>query len=223
MMVEPTAQPSRELPSAPWPCEAYRVPGWKRTMDVVIAAAVLVAAAPLLLALMVLTRLFLGPGVIFRQARGGHGGSTFELLKLRTMTHARDGDGRLLPDRERTHWWGNVLRRTSLDELPGLINVLRGDMSIVGPRPLIAIYLDRYSFEQAQRHRVRPGLTGLVQTTGRNLLSWEERFRLDNYYVENQSLGLDVRILADTVRSVLSGHGADGTDHTSEYMGPADQ
>lgn len=161
----------------------------------------------------------LGNPVLYRQERGGLGGSTFEIVKFRTMTNATDADGNLLPDDERRHRWGNFLRRTSLDELPTLLNIVRGEMSVVGPRPLMATYLDRYSARESQRHRVTPGLTGMAQTQGRNLLDWSDRFELDLEYIEQRSMRTDLRILRDTVSIVLSREGADGNDHCTEFQG----
>lgn len=201
------------------PCPALSIPLWKRAMDVVIASTVLIAVGPILLCVGMASRVFLGPNIFFRQRRGGHGGSSFDLLKLRSMTDERGPDGELLPDTQRLHWWGSFLRRTSIDELPGLVNVLRGEMSIVGPRPFLAIYLERYDEDQALRHRLRPGLTGLAQVRGRNHLSWEERFELDNRYIDELSLIGDVRLLAETVGQVAGGRGADGAHLTAEFMG----
>ena len=200
-------------------CPAVELPRWKRTMDVGLAGSVLVVGSPVIGMIAVLNRLLLGPGVIYRSRRGGHGGAEFELLKFRTMTDACDVDGQLLSDVERTPAWGRILRASSLDELPGLVNVLRGEMSVVGPRPLIARYLDRYTDEQALRHRLRPGLTGLAQVSGRNLVEWEDRFALDNHYIDSLTLRLDMQILARTIVEVVRRTGADGNDHTVEFMG----
>ena len=164
--------------------------------------ALLVLAAPLLvLALLVGSRL--GHPVLFRQRRPGLHGKPFEMVKFRTMTDARGPDGQLLPDAERLTRFGRLLRATSLDELPELWNVLKGDMSLVGPRPLLMEYLPLYSPEQARRHEVRPGITGWAQVNGRNALSWDAKFQLDVWYVEHRSLWLDIRILWLTVRKVL--------------------
>lgn len=150
-----------------------------------------------------LVRLKLGTPVFFRQRRPGWRGEIFELIKFRTMTDERDATGKLLPDAQRLTPFGRWLRSTSLDELPELLNVLRGDMSLVGPRPLLVQYLDRYSPRQARRHEVRPGLTGLVQVKGRNALSWDEKFEWDVRYVETQSFWLDLQILLLTLKTVL--------------------
>ena len=175
-------------------------PGWpKRAFDLVVAAVGLILLAPLLGATALTIRLVLGRPVIFAQRRPGRHGRPFVLYKFRTMSGARAADGRLLPDRERLTRLGRLLRRTSLDELPELVNVVRGDMSLVGPRPLLMEYLPRYTREQARRHDVRPGISGWAQLNGRNTLPWERRFALDVWYVEHQSFRLDIRILVATV------------------------
>lgn len=165
----------------------------------------------------------LGSPVFFRQKRPGLGNRIFELLKFRTMLDARDATGRLLPDARRLTRLGRWLRSTSLDELPELINVLRGEMSLVGPRPLLIEYLPRYSPAQARRHEVRPGLTGWAQVHGRNAISWEQKFQLDVWYVDHQSLWLDLRILALTVQKVLlrEGINAVGEATMPEFFGSA--
>lgn len=171
----------------------------KRFFDVLVAG---LALALLTLPLLILTgiiRYKLGSPVLFRQTRPGLNGRPFELIKFRTMTDARDAAGELLPDTERLTSFGRLLRATSLDELPELWNVLRGDMSLVGPRPLLMRYLPYYSEQEAKRHRVRPGLTGWAQLHGRNTLSWDERLALDVWYVENRSMLLDFKILLQTV------------------------
>ncbi len=194
-------------------------PAWKRIMDLVGAAGALIVFSPVFAVAAVLTRLTMGPGIFFTQKRGAHGGETFEIIKFRTMTNERDSNGTLLPDADRTHWWGDTMRRFSIDELPGLVNVLRGEMSLVGPRPFYAIYLDRYTPEHAQRHQVVPGITGLCQTQGRNSLSWDEKFELDLEYIRRRSLLLDLKILWDTVGAVFGGRGADGAKLTTVYAG----
>ena len=198
---------------------AEPLPVWKRAFDILSAGILLVIATPVLLALAIVTALVMGRPLLYRQARGGLGGSVFNILKFRTMSNERDEHGVLLPDEKRRHTWGNFLRRTSLDELPTLLNIIRGDMSFVGPRPLMAQYLDRYSEHQAKRHQVTPGLTGLAQTKGRNKLTWAERFELDLEYVQTRSLTTDLRILVDTVKIVVTGEGADGNDHCTEFLG----
>lgn len=169
----------------------------------------------------ILVRFKLGSPVFFRQRRPGLHGRIFEMVKFRTMTDQRDARGELLPDAVRLTPFGKFLRATSLDELPELWNVLRGDMSLVGPRPLLVQYLDRYSPRQARRHDVRPGLTGLAQVMGRNALSWEEKFEWDVRYVETQSLWLDLKILFLTVKAVFgrTGISAAGEATMPEFMG----
>jgi lipopolysaccharide/colanic/teichoic acid biosynthesis glycosyltransferase len=193
----------------------------KRVFDLVVALVLLVVLAPLLAVLAVLVRVKLGSPVLFRQLRPGRGGRLFTLVKFRTMTDARGPDGVWLPDAQRLTPFGRWLRATSLDELPELWNVLRGDMSLVGPRPLLVAYLDRYTPEQARRHEVRPGLTGWAQINGRNATSWEERFRLDVWYVDHRSMLLDLCILARTVGAVLRRQGisAPGEATMGEFRG----
>lgn len=179
----------------------------KRLMDVLLAGmALLLLALPLLL-LVCLVRARLGSPVLFRQARPGVQGRPFMMVKFRTMTEERGADGELLPDALRLTAFGRFLRASSLDELPELWNVLRGEMSLVGPRPLLMEYLPLYSPEQARRHEVRPGITGWAQVNGRNAVSWEERFKLDIWYVDHSSLWLDLRILWLTVRKVVAREG----------------
>jgi len=176
---------------------------------------------PVFLVLGVLVRVKLGSLVLFRQIRPGLHGKPFLLLKFRTMTDARDDDGNLLPDSERLTRFGRFLRKTSLDELPELWNVLKGDMSLVGPRPLLMQYLDRYTPEQARRHEVKPGMTGWAQVNGRNALTWEEKFKLDVWYVDHQSFWLDMKIIAMTVWKVLRREGISQTGQATaeEFMG----
>ena len=195
---------------------------FKRVFDLV---AVLVTAPfwlPLVAILAVLIRVKLGSPVFFRQKRPGHREAVFELIKFRTMTDARDATGELLPDATRLTSFGKWLRGTSLDELPELINVLRGEMSLVGPRPLLVQYLARYTPEQKRRHEVPPGLTGWAQINGRNALSWEEKFKLDVWYVDHRTLGLDLRILFRTVWQVVSRQGisAPGDATMPEFRPP---
>lgn len=175
----------------------------KRLFDLVAAAAGMILLSPVFLVVAVVVRMTLGSPVLFRQRRPGYNEQPFTLYKFRTMTEAVDGHGALLPDQERLCRTGRFLRRTSLDELPQLWNVLRGDMSLVGPRPLLLQYLPRYTAEQRRRHEVLPGLTGWAQVMGRNSLSWEQRLSLDTWYVEHRSLWLDVRILAMTLRPLF--------------------
>lgn len=193
----------------------------KRLFDVVIAAlALLVFSLPLLL-LTGLIRRRLGSPAFFRQMRPGLHGRPFMMVKFRTMTDARGPNGELLPDAERLTAFGRFLRASSLDELPELWNVLKGDMSLVGPRPLLMAYLPLYSPEQARRHDVRPGITGWAQVNGRNALSWEDKFRLDIDYVDNHSVLLDLKILWLTVRKVLirEGISAQGEATMSAFTG----
>lgn len=179
----------------------------KRFLDIVVAAAAGVLFLPVMAAAALLVRLSMGPPVLFSQQRAGLEGRPFLLYKLRTMSEARDADGGLLPGAQRVTRLGRFLRAASLDELPQLLNVLRGEMSIVGPRPLLLKYLPRYTPEQARRLEARPGMTGLAQISGRNAISWEEKFRLDVWYVDNWSLALDLRIILATVRKVITREG----------------
>ena len=175
----------------------------KRGLDIAIAVTALLLAAPVLLFVAIAVRVNLGGPVLFRQQRPGLHGRPFTMVKFRTMRDALGRDGRPLPDADRLTPFGRLLRSTSLDELPELWNVVRGDMSLVGPRPLLMEYLDRYTPEQARRHEVRPGVTGWAQVNGRNAQSWDERFRLDVWYVEHRSLRLDLQILRRTLALVL--------------------
>ncbi len=175
----------------------------KRMLDVVVSATALAAASPILAAVAIAVRMKLGSPVLFRQPRAGKDGKTFSIYKFRTMTDERGPDGELLPDGQRLTPFGKLLRKTSLDELPELYNILQGDMSLVGPRPLLVKYLPLYSPRQARRHEVLPGLTGWVAVNGRNATDWDKRFEMDVWYVENQSLGLDLHILWRTVAVVL--------------------
>lgn len=185
------------------------------------AALGLALLSPLLALAALALRLAQGPPVLFRQTRPGLHGQPFQALKLRTMTEARDEAGHLLPDRERVTRLGRLLRRGSIDELPQLWNVLRGEMSLVGPRPLLMEYLPRYNREQRRRHLVKPGITGLAQVSGRNALSWEERFRLDVWYVDHRSLWLDLCLLARSLVEVFRGSGISqpGEVGMTEFLG----
>ena len=187
----------------------------KRVIDVLGASTALVVLSPLLAVVAVLVRVRMGPPVLFRQLRPGREGRPFELTKFRTMTDQRGPDGTLLPDAQRLTALGRFLRRTSIDELPELVNVVRGDMSLVGPRPLLMEYLPRYSAEQARRHEVRPGVTGWTQVNGRNELTWDEKFALDVWYVEHRSTRLDLEILGRTVSQVLGGQGVSAPGHAT--------
>ncbi len=179
----------------------------KRALDLTGAVVGIVLLSPVLLVLALAVRWRCGCPVLFRQPRPGLHGRAFEMVKFRTMTDARDAEGNLLPDEDRLTGLGRWLRRTSLDELPELFNVLRGDMSLVGPRPLLVEYLPLYTPEQMRRHEVKPGVTGWTQVNGRNALSWDDKFALDVWYVDHRSLRLDLRILAKTVTEVFTGHG----------------
>jgi len=193
----------------------------KRTIDVVVSAVVLAVAAVPLAVLAVAIRLTMGSPVLFRQERPGRDEAVFTLLKFRTMRDPRPGEDALATDAKRLAGLGRWRRRTSLDELPTLWNVLRGDMSLVGPRPLLVAYLDRYSPTQRRRHEVKPGVTGLAQVEGRNDLSWEQQFELDVWYVDHRSLRLDLSILARTISAVFSGRGVsqEGRATRDEFLG----
>ena len=187
----------------------------KRTFDVLVSLVVLILVSPILLIVSLLVGMKLGRPIIFSQARPGLDGKVFQMVKFRSMLDATDSQGRALPDDERLTRFGLKLRSTSLDELPGLWNVLKGDMSLVGPRPLLVDYLPLYNKEQAKRHNVRPGITGWAQVNGRNAISWEEKFELDNWYVENQSFWLDIRILFLTVKKVFVKEGISSDKHVT--------
>ena len=197
----------------------------KRALDALIAAVALLLLAPLLLGLALAVRVALGRPVLFRHVRPGLHGEPFELLKFRTMTDARDASGKPLPDERRKTPFGLWLRSTSLDELPALVNVLRGDMSLVGPRPLLMEYLPLYDPVQRRRHEVRPGITGLAQVSGRNALAWERRFELDVHYVDHTSARLDLKILALTVLRVVRREGiaAGGSIGAAPFRGTAER
>lgn len=186
----------------------------------IVLIAMLLLALPLLL-LILFVRLKLGSPVFFRQVRPGRHGKPFQMVKFRTMLDTRGPDGQLLPDEIRLTAFGRLLRSTSLDELPEFWNVLKGDMSLVGPRPLLMEYLPLYSAEQARRHEVRPGITGWAQVNGRNAISWEQKFELDVWYVDNQSLWLDIKILCLTIKKVLvrDGISAEGEATMSKFTG----
>jgi len=179
----------------------------KRLFDLFLTFPAVIFLLPVLIVIMFLVRVKLGRPVLFKQQRPGLGGSPFWLLKFRTMTDAHGVDGVLLPDALRLTAFGRFLRATSLDELPELLNVLKGDMSLVGPRPLLMQYLGRYSPEQARRHEVKPGITGWAQVNGRNAITWEEKFKLDVWYVDNWSLWLDIKIIAMTIWKILKREG----------------
>lgn len=187
----------------------------KRIFDVVVSAVALVILSPVLVAIAVASLAALGTPVLFRQARPGKDRKPFTLLKFRTMRNAVDSSGQPLADEMRMTRYGTFLRRTSLDELPELLNVLRGDMSLVGPRPLLLSYLPLYTPTEARRHEVRPGITGWAQINGRNASSWKQRFEYDVWYVDNRTLMLDIRILAMTIRKVISGEGISEPGHVT--------
>lgn len=176
----------------------------KRLLDIIIASIALILLSPLYALVAYKVKKNLGSPVLFRQVRPGLHGKPFEMIKFRTMKDAVDEQGNLLPDSERLTPFGQMLRSTSLDEMPELWNVIKGDMSIVGPRPLLMEYLPLYSPEQAKRHHVRPGMTGHAQVNGRNAIGWEEKFKLDTWYVENRSIWLDFKIMFKTVHKVLA-------------------
>lgn len=193
----------------------------KRALDLALAFGSAPLWLPLLGTVALLVRLKLGSPVIFRQKRPGLGGQIFELRKFRTMTNDRDAHGELLPDAQRLTAFGRWLRGTSLDEIPEIINILRGEMSFVGPRPLLVRYLDRYTPEQSRRHEVVPGITGWAQINGRNAISWEEKFKLDVWYVDHASIWLDLRILWTTFHKVWHKEGisAAGEATMPEFLG----
>lgn len=198
-----------------------RIPLRKRIFDLCLTIPGLLVLSPVMLVLAVLVRIFLGTPVIFAQARPGFMGKPFTLFKFRTMTNARAMDGSLLPDEIRLTHFGRFLRSTSLDELPELINILAGQMSVVGPRPLLLQYLPRYTPEQARRHHVLPGLTGWAQINGRNELTWEQKFALDTWYVDHWSMTLDLKIVFKTIWKVLKREGVEpsGQAITEEFLG----
>ena len=193
----------------------------KRAFDIAASTSVLVVLSPVLAITAYKVKKELGSPVLFRQTRPGLHGKPFEMIKFRTMKDATDKAGNALPDSERLTDFGKKLRASSLDELPELWNVLKGDMSLVGPRPLLMEYLPLYNAEQAKRHNVRPGVTGYAQVNGRNSLSWEDKFKLDTWYVEHQSLWLDMKILLKTVKKVIikDGISADGEATMTKFTG----
>jgi len=193
----------------------------KRLFDIISSAAGLVVISPLLAVLAILVRLILGSPILFRQQRPGLGDKAFVIYKFRTMTDQRDASGNLLPDEQRLPAFGRFLRSTSFDELPELLNVLKGDMSIVGPRPLMMKYLERYSPGQARRHEVKPGITGWAQINGRNAISWEDKFKLDVWYVDNRTFWLDMKIILRSIWMVIAREGItqQGRATMDEFMG----
>lgn len=194
---------------------------FKRPLDAFLATGALIVLSPVLLITAVLVRMKLGSPVLFTQDRPGRDGKVFKLYKFRSMTDERDADGNLLPDDQRLPAFGQKLRSTSLDELPELINMVKGDMAVVGPRPLLVKYLPRYNKHQARRHEVRPGFTGLAQVHGRNSITWEEKFDWDVKYVDHITFKGDVKIILDTVKTVVKRDGITGGGEVtmSEFMG----
>jgi lipopolysaccharide/colanic/teichoic acid biosynthesis glycosyltransferase len=193
----------------------------KRLIDIFVSGTAFVLLSPLILGIGILVWLGMGRPVLFKQLRAGYCGKPFTLFKFRTMREIRDSEGRLLPDGERVSKLGNLLRHLSLDELPQFWNVWKGEMSLVGPRPLLVDYLPRYSAEQARRHDIKPGVTGWAQVNGRNALSWDEKFKLDVWYVDHAGLWLDVKILALTIRNTLGRKSINQPGHVTaeEFMG----
>lgn len=187
----------------------------KRFFDFIVALSALFTLLPVIIAVAVLIRFKLGSPILFTQNRPGLNGKIFKMMKFRSMLDGNDQHGNLLPDDERMTQFGTFLRSTSLDELPGLFNVLKGDMSLVGPRPLLVQYLPLYSTEQSRRHNVRPGITGWAQVNGRNAISWEQKFKLDVWYVGNESFLLDLKILLLTVKKVFVREGISADGHVT--------
>ena len=187
----------------------------KRLFDFIVALCALLTLLPVIIVVATLIRFKLGSPILFTQNRPGLNGDIFKMMKFRTMLNAKDKQGNLLPDEQRMTKFGSFLRSTSLDELPGLFNVLKGDMSLVGPRPLLVQYLPLYNKEQARRHNVRPGITGWAQVNGRNAISWEQKFELDVWYVNNQSMWLDLKILLLTVKKVFIRDGINADGHVT--------
>jgi len=203
------------------PVARFYLRGGKRIADIVLGIPMLLTVSPLLGLVSATVRLCLGTPVLFRQVRPGRDGRPFTMYKFRTMRNGHDAEGKSLPDEKRITRFGRFLRSTSLDELPELFNVLKGDMSLVGPRPLLMQYLGRYTPEQARRHEVRPGITGWAQVNGRNAITWEEKFALDVWYVDHQTFRLDLKILLRTMAKVFSREGinAGGEATMPEFMG----
>ena len=197
----------------------------KRLLDIIIASIALILLSPLYAFVAYKVKKNLGSPVLFRQVRPGVHGKPFEMIKFRTMKDAVDAEGNPLPDSERLTPFGKMLRSTSLDEMPELWNVIKGDMSVVGPRPLLTEYLPLYTAEQAKRHHVRPGMTGHAQVNGRNAIGWEEKFKLDTWYVENQSTLLDFKIMFKTVHKVLAKDdiSAEGEATMTKFTGTPDK
>jgi len=197
------------------------VPFVKRLFDLVVSSIGLIVLSPLLILISIAVMLFYGQPVLFRQQRPGYKSKSFSIFKFRTMADAFDSQGKLLPDAERLTWLGRFFRATSLDELPELLNVARGDMSLVGPRPLLMQYLERYTPHQSRRHEVLPGITGWAQVNGRNTITWEDKFNYDVWYVDHWSFWLDMKILGLTIWKVLLREGINqpGRISAGEFMG----
>lgn len=187
----------------------------KRTLDITVSFSALIVSAPVILGTAIVINKKIGKPIFFKQMRPGKDEKPFEILKFRTMTDERDLNGELLPDKDRMTKTGDFIRKTSIDELPQLINVLKGDLSLVGPRPLLMDYLPLYTEEQRKRHLVKPGITGWAQVNGRNTISWEEKFKLDVWYVENQSFKLDMFILYKTIMNVIKRKDITATNHVT--------
>lgn len=193
----------------------------KRCFDILLTLPVLAISMPVLIMVALLIRMSMGRPIFFRQIRPGLNGKPFSIYKFRTMTDERDEEGNLLPDTSRLSSLGKILRSTSLDELPELFNVLKGEMSLVGPRPLLTQYLDRYTLKQARRHEMKPGITGWAQVNGRNAITWDQKFEYDIWYVDNRSLPLDLKIIALTIWKTLKREGIRQPGHaTSEEFNP---
>ncbi len=205
--------------------ETIKIPLEKRLLDLLITIPGLILLSPILAAISLALWLSQGSPLLFRQRRPGYRGQIITVYKFRTMRNARDAEGNMLPDNQRTTRLGKFLRSSSLDELPELFNVLRGEMSLVGPRPLLVQYLGRYSREQMRRHDTLPGITGWAQINGRNALDWDEKFRLDVWYVDHWSLWLDIKILLMTFIKVIKREGITpiGSENVQEFMGPAEE
>jgi sugar transferase EpsL len=207
------------------------IPKSKRIFDLVLTIPGLILIAPYLLVIAILVRISLGSPIFFQQTRPGYRGKLFRVSKFRSMSAGRDNNGNYLPDADRLTAFGKFIRATSIDELPELLNVLKGEMSLVGPRPLLVQYLERYSPEQARRHDVLPGITGWAQINGRNTITWDDKFRHDVWYVDNWSVWLDIKILVLTVWKVIRREGISQEGHATaaEFMGiqpskePSDQ
>ena len=189
--------------------------GFKRFIDIIVSVTGLVLTSPILIFISLINYFTIGRPILYKQIRPGLYAKPFVLYKFRTMLDLKDKDGSLLPDEKRLTCFGKFLRKTSLDELPELWNVLKGDMSLVGPRPLRMEYLDRYTPEQARRHEVKPGITGWAQVNGRNAISWEEKFKLDVWYVDNWNILLDIKIICLTILKVLKGEGISAQGHAT--------